>query len=987
MKLTTEKSPTEHRTGTAILVIALLVFAAPLLALGIRYLRLDNNVESWLPANDSESAIFNWYRRHFNEEERIIVTWRGSTLEDPRFDKLRNRLLGQVDADGIRRGGVPYISSVVTGHDMLKRMVDYGVPQDEAISRMTGTLIGTGRVKLRLTDAGREARALVIQQLKEKAHNQLGIDVVVFETSSSSLAMAQTETESSEVESATMAISDESDEVYSLDPIVIPEFDLELTWKGYSPVAPQIPDLCTIAKTIVSTTSLEAPRGHSLVDDCFVIPCSPVALTVTLSEAGRADASSTLIALKDSAIQVGIPAEDLVLGGGSVATTELNKSVMRSVWNPTAPFWKVHRRSVMLLSGFVGMVLAFWSLRSVRLGLLVLGVSYYASFISTAIVPLTGGAMTMVLIVLPTFVMVVALSGAIHVANYVGYETHVNPNGAVDRGVKVAWLTCFNSVSTTVLGLLSLLSSSLVPVRDFGLYSSIGASLTLFMVLVVLPAMLKLFPTKGRREIVNDEHRWRSFSQFLVRWSSPIYWTSVVACLVACGGLCRFRTETRVIRNFADDSRLIHDYKYIEEQLTGISSVETILRFNQESQKSLRFLERMELVRQVADGLRCHNQVTGAVCLPDFQPVRTAPDAESSGRERIAYNRRSSETEKRVKDPATAGDASSLLAVAKDPADLHAPGDHGLNSVGDELWRITVQVPALADVDYIALTAEMDEIIQSVMARHTGTSHVVTGTVPLFMRTQEALLNSLIWSFVYAYITIGAVMVLALRSLSAGMLSMLPNVLPIGAVFGLISWGYVRTDIGTMITASVGLGLAVDNSLHLLAWFRKAIEEGHKRDEAIVSSLVQCGPALLQTNIGIALAMIVLYPSDLVMISRFGWLMSALTFAAYFGNVVILPVMLKGMTGRIIEARTLKTRAAALELQAAQQAEAETQVTSHPVVVEVATPESDAATVTPFDDPAIMATIAVEDASGTDETSMLESLPIEQARKAKRHAG
>ncbi len=51
------------------MIAALLAFAIPLLVAGIRHLRLDNNVESWLPANDSEATVFHWYRSHFNEEE------------------------------------------------------------------------------------------------------------------------------------------------------------------------------------------------------------------------------------------------------------------------------------------------------------------------------------------------------------------------------------------------------------------------------------------------------------------------------------------------------------------------------------------------------------------------------------------------------------------------------------------------------------------------------------------------------------------------------------------------------------------------------------------------------------------------------------------------------------------------------------------------------------------------------------------------------
>ena len=142
----------------------------------------------------------------------------------------------------------------------------------------------------------------------------------------------------------------------------------------------------------------------------------------------------------------------------------------------------------------------------------------------------------------------------------------------------------------------------------------------------------------------------------------------------------------------------------------------------------------------------------------------------------------------------------------------------------------------------------------------------------------------------------------------AGMLSMIPNVLPILAVFGAVSWARTRIDIGTMITASVALGLAVDACLHLMTWFRKGLEKGLSRDEAIIECLVHCGPAMLQTTAGISLAMLVLYPSDLVMISRFGWLMAALIAAAYVGDIVLLPVMLRGALGRRIEKAVLEER-------------------------------------------------------------------------------
>jgi predicted RND superfamily exporter protein len=938
--MTNSASPREPRTGRAVLIAAMLAFAIPLLVMGIRHLRLDNNVESWLPANDSEATVFHWYRSHFNEEERVVVTWKGSTLDDPRCDRLVGKLLGHVDADGLRRGGVPYVAGIVSSKDILTRMVGYGVPQEEAVARMQGTLIGLGRIKVRLTDAGREQRERTIRQLQKTVHDELGLKLSVHEPTTPADEEAL-EDEQAEIETTAATEDGEADETVALQAIAIPAYDFEVAWKEFSPEDARVGDVMTLARDLRGFATAKEPQGRVLIDDCFLAPGSPVAIAVTLSEAGRADASSTLAAIRKAALQVGIPEQDLILGGRSVATMELNNSVTRAAWNTSAPLWKLHERSVMLLSGLVGMVLAIVSLRSVRLALLVLGVSYYGAFVSTAMVPLSGTPMNMVLIVLPTFVMVVALSGAIHVANYISHATLENPDGAVERATRMAAVPCFNSVFTTVLGLLSLLTSSLQPVRDFGIYSSIGATLTLFMVLVVLPALLKLFPTKGVKQPESDVQRWRFFSQFLVRHSRPIHVACWVVGIAATIGLIRFQTETRVIRNFADDSRLIRDYRFIEENLAGISTVETIIKFDRSSQKSLRFLQRMEVVRQVADSVRKHTHVSGAVCLSDFQPVRLPPEDTAGTREKILYNRRSSETEKRIKTAKTP-EIRQFLAVAKDAADLKQPGDHVLNSDGDELWRITAQVPSLADVNYGQLTAELNQAVQEVTKYHPGVGHVVTGTVPLFMRTQQALLDSLIQSFALAFVTIAITMMFAVKDVIAGALSMIPNVMPIAAVFGAVSWAGMRIDIGTMITASVALGLAVDACLHLLTWFRTGVRNGLSRDEAIVECLVHCGPAMLQTTAGISLAMLVLYPSDLVMISRFGWLMAALIAAAYVGDVILLPVMLRGTLGKRIEkAVHVELKAAAdllAEEQAAELAEAQLTIEEEPQPLEVIPP-------------------------------------------------
>ena len=173
--------------------------------------------------------------------------------------------------------------------------------------------------------------------------------------------------------------------------------------------------------------------------------------------------------------------------------------------------------------------------------------------------------------------------------------------------------------------------------------------------------------------------------------------------------------------------------------------------------------------------------------------------------------------------------------------------------------------------------------------------------MPLFFRAQQALLDSLIRSFGLAFAVIAVSMMFLLRGVWSGVLSMLPNLLPVGMVFGLLSWSGQLIDIGTMLTASVALGIAVDGMLHLLTWFRSAIADGYSREDAVTFALEHCGPAMAQTSAVISLSLLALLPAELLLISRFGWVMATLIGAAFVAEVVFLPVLLIGPLGTLIE--------------------------------------------------------------------------------------
>ena len=207
----------------------------------------------------------------------------------------------------------------------------------------------------------------------------------------------------------------------------------------------------------------------------------------------------------------------------------------------------------------------------------------------------------------------------------------------------------------------------------------------------------------------------------------------------------------------------------------------------------------------------------------------------------------------------------------------------------------------MTDHDFSTLLADLHEMTQGVLKLHPGARHTITGTVPLLVRTQQALLRGLFTSFGVAFALIFVVFVLTLRNFGAALVAMIPNLLPFTVVTGVASWLKMRIDIGSMMTASIGLGIAVEGALYYLTWFQRSMKQGQTRGEAILTALVQTGPALCSTRIATIIGLLVLVPAELSLISQFGWMLASMVALSLIGNLVLIPQLLGGPIGTLFE--------------------------------------------------------------------------------------
>jgi predicted RND superfamily exporter protein len=132
----------------------------------------------------------------------------------------------------------------------------------------------------------------------------------------------------------------------------------------------------------------------------------------------------------------------------------------------------------------------------------------------------------------------------------------------------------------------------------------------------------------------------------------------------------------------------------------------------------------------------------------------------------------------------------------------------------------------------------------------------------------------------------------------AGFLAMLPNLFPVLIVFGFMGYTDILVDVGTMMTASVAMGIAVDDTIHFLTWFRNGITEGKTPKEACLYAYDRCATAMTQTTLIAGLGLSAFAFSTFTPTQMFGVMMLAILTVASFGDLVFLPAMLTGPAGR-----------------------------------------------------------------------------------------
>jgi predicted RND superfamily exporter protein len=505
--------------------------------------------------------------------------------------------------------------------------------------------------------------------------------------------------------------------------------------------------------------------------------------------------------------------------------------------------------------------------------------------------------MNPVLIVMPLLVLTLGVSGGIHLVNYLVEALETGPRrGVAARAIALGWLPCCLSAGTTAVGLMSLVVSELEPIRVFGFHAALGVLSTLVILFLVVPGIFERWPIRrqgGRAGHVAAEVS--SFATRVIRHATPIVIAAAAAMAVAIGGLPGIRTSVAIDTLFTPESRVIGDYLHLERTIGPLVPVEVVLRFADDS--PIRPAERLDMVRAIGGVLADMPGVTGVLSAATFLPE--LPEASGTvGAARKAIIARKLEQN------------LSGLTDMKIVRDIH----------GAQLWRVTARTSALSGIDYREFLGQVRDRLDPLVAAHGGAARGVsadyTGVMPLVNAIQKTLLHDLFSSFLSACVVIALVMMAVERSVVAGLVAMIPNVFPMILLFGLLGWTRLPLDIGSVMTASIALGMAVDGTLHFLTFFRRGLSSAAaasaspdpaERAAAVQAAFQHSAAALTQSALVCGLGILVFAASSFAPTRRFAWMLALLVAAALAGDLVLLPALLTGPLGRFFRPRKAET--------------------------------------------------------------------------------
>ena len=475
----------------------------------------------------------------------------------------------------------------------------------------------------------------------------------------------------------------------------------------------------------------------------------------------------------------------------------------------------------------------------------------------------------------PTIILTLAVADCVHilVSFLHAMRRGLDKASAMVDSLRINLQPVFLTSLTTVIGFMSMNFSDAPPFRDLGNIVAMGVAAAFVYSVGFLPVLMLLLPVRvqpgvTRRSLIMDR-----FADFVVRWRSQLFLGMGLLVVALVVFIPRNQLNDEYIKYFDNTIAFRNATDFASENLTGLYTIEYSLGTGESGGISdPQFLRDVE---RFSDWYRTQPAVLHVNSLTD---TMKRLNKNLHGDDPAWYRL-----------PGQRDMAAQYLLLYE----MSLPYGLDLNNqidVGKSATRLVVTVGNISSNEMLALedTAQRWLKQNAPYMRSDGASPAV-----MFAHIGQRNIRSMLTGTTVALVLISLVLVIALRSLKIGLISLIPNLAPAAMAFGL--WGMLVGEVGLGLSVVTGmtLGIVVDDTVHFLSKYLRARREQHlDSPDAVRYAFSTVGMALGVTSVVLIFGFLVLTLSPFRMNADMG-LLTAVTIAfALAADFLFLPPLL-----------------------------------------------------------------------------------------------
>ncbi|GIR23781.1 RND transporter [bacterium] len=548
---------------------------------------------------------------------------------------------------------------------------------------------------------------------------------------------------------------------------------------------------------------------------------------------------------------------DWIYSGVSVLRTEYVGYMLRDNFLFLPPI-------ALLLIGILSFIFRNWVYVFLPLLTVLITVIWILGFMG-----MTGLDINIMTYIVPTLLFIIGIGDAIHIqARFKENITQdpSDPKKAMLKTMNQMFRVIFLTSVTTSIGFLALMTTSIEIVKEFGLEISAGVMMAWLVSSLLVPSGIiysKQFKTETR-------FPFRSFLIWLSNTIPSRPWAFIIVpSLVVAVSLFKIKdvsTNSSLMDDLRPQNKLYQDLKLTEKYFGGVLPFEILIKTVKNDNginRSAIDMDVLNLSKDLENFLKIELPNSRFFSLNNL--LESAKRIQKNNKEKLS-------DENLIKEIVNNQSMEDLKLVSEDRNILRLTGLIE-DKTSDEM-----------KVLYAKLDSIGSEFPQDVKLEYTGTTLVA-------LKTNDYLVQALVNSLGLALFFISLIMAYLFRANSILFISLITNLVPIFTILGLLAWLGISIRPPTAMTFAVALGIAVDDSLHFLLRYKKELSKGLSRLEAIQSTIINTGSALMITTTVLVAGFSVLLFSAFLPTYQFGLLAAAMIGTALICDLTLLPAL------------------------------------------------------------------------------------------------